>query len=91
MTAANIYHLISSLARRLPYSLIKDAAPDKYKQAPLPKKPIPGSAVAEFKQMMGAAECHGAAWWSDVKKQLMQKWWAEPQRGQFFVTQCASF
>lgn len=94
MIAANIYHLIRPLARRLPYSLalILADASGKNKQAEpqatMSKRPIPDSAVAEFKQIMLDG---GVATYDPALRDKMLKWWAEPQRGQFLVTPCASF
>ena len=89
-------HLIRPLARRLPYSLtlIMAAASGKNKQAAatVSKRPIPNSAVEEFRKIVaGESESQDPVLWTEENKKQMQRWWAEPQRGQFLVTQCASF
>ena len=89
-------HLIRPLAQRLPYSLtlIMADACDKNKQAEatVSKRPIPNFAVEEFKKIVaGESESQDTVLWTEENKKQMQKWWAEPQRGQFLVTPCASF
>lgn len=83
-------HLIRPLARRLPYSLtliMADASgKNKHAEATVSKRPIPNFAVEEFKKIVaGESESQDPV----LLIEQMQKWWAEPQRGQFLVTQCA--
>ena len=59
---------------------------NKHAEATVSKRPIPNFAVEEFKKIVaGESESQDPV----LLIEQMQKWWAEPQRGQFLVTQCA--
>ena len=68
--------------------MVDASGKNKQAEATQSKRPIPNSAVEDFKKIMVGG---GVATYEPVLNKLMLKWWAQPQRGQFLVTQCASF